>query len=224
MNEKTKIEQEIVDNPCISQKTLSGVTFSSDDRQFIKRQFDGVYEFMKDKLSDNQRFLAEIIIDNNTAISNKFDRIYERLEKHEKIIFNALKLQEEKVSDALKLQEEKVSDALKLQEEKIFNALKLQEEKVDGILQKQIINENNMLDILHGRNAILQKQIVNENNILEILHEQDEKLVVILSGVEDNMNNINLNISEINKKFNVLNKKLLKLEARIVNIEKNLRM
>ena len=213
MNEKTKIEQEIVDNPCISQKTLSGVTFSSDDRQFIKRQFDGVYEFMKDKLSDNQRFLAEIIIDNNTAISNKFDRIYERLEKHEKIIFNALKLQEEKVSDALKLQEEK-----------IFNALKLQEEKVDGILQKQIINENNMLDILHGRNAILQKQIVNENNILEILHEQDEKLVVILSGVEDNMNNINLNISEINKKFNVLNKKLLKLEARIVNIEKNLRM
>ena len=213
MNEKTKIEQEIVDNPCISQKTLSGVTFSSDDRQFIKRQFDGVYEFMKDKLSDNQRFLAEIIIDNNTAISNKFDRIYERLEKHEKIIFNALKLQEEKVSDALKLQEEK-----------IFNALKLQEEKVDGILQKQIINENNMLDILHGRNAILQKQIVNENNILEILHEQDEKLVVILSGVEDNMNNINLNISEINKKFNVLNKKHLKLEARIVNIEKNLRM
>ena len=92
------------------------------------------------------------------------------------------------------------------------------------LLQKQIINENNMLDILHGRNAILQKQIVNENNILEILHEQDEKLVVILSGVEDNMNNINLNISEINKKFNVLNKKHLKLEARIVNIEKNLRM
>ena len=65
-----KIEK-IIDNPCMSQKALSGITFSSDDRQFIKRQFDGVYEFLKDKNTENQRYLAEIIIDNNTANKKK---------------------------------------------------------------------------------------------------------------------------------------------------------
>jgi small-conductance mechanosensitive channel len=174
-----KIEK-IIDNPCMSQKALSGITFSSDDRQFIKRQFDGVYEFLKDKNTENQRYLAEIIIDNNTAVFKRFDTINDRLQKYEEKIFEVLQKQEEKVSDALKLQEI----------------------QVNNILQKQLVNEKNILDTLHNQDEKLgdilnkvEKNIININtniskinNRLIILNKRYVKLETRVTNIEKILN------------------------------------
>ena len=56
---------------------MSGVSFNNDDRQFLERQYNGLLEYLKDKLTENQRFLAEILIDNNSKISDKMDAITE---------------------------------------------------------------------------------------------------------------------------------------------------
>ena len=70
-----KTVQELISNPTMSEKAMSGVTFSSDDRQFIKREFDGVLFYIKDQMTETQRFLAEILIDNNASFNKNFDAI-----------------------------------------------------------------------------------------------------------------------------------------------------
>ena len=46
----------LIEDPVMLNKAKDGVTFSNDDRQFIKREFDGVISYLKDQLSDNQRY------------------------------------------------------------------------------------------------------------------------------------------------------------------------
>jgi septal ring factor EnvC (AmiA/AmiB activator) len=78
-----KTVQELISNPTMSEKALSGVTFSSDDRQFLKREFDGVLGYMKSdvssKITETQRFLAEILIDTHKTFNQKMDTLMEAM-------------------------------------------------------------------------------------------------------------------------------------------------
>ena len=77
----SKKTQEIVDNPCVSEKTLKGITFSSDDRQFLKRQYDGIALLIKDKFDENLKYLSEIIISNNALVFKELQGIKEEIGK-----------------------------------------------------------------------------------------------------------------------------------------------
>jgi chromosome segregation ATPase len=74
-----KTVQELIEQPTMSEKGMSGITLTGGDRQFIKREFDGVISYLKDKLTENQRFLAEILIDNNANFNLKMDAIMEAI-------------------------------------------------------------------------------------------------------------------------------------------------
>jgi chromosome segregation ATPase len=72
-----KTVKELIHEPAMLNKALTGVSFNNEDRQFLERQYNGIIEYLKDKLTENQRFLAEILIDNNASMSNKMDMISE---------------------------------------------------------------------------------------------------------------------------------------------------
>ena len=74
----------------VSAKTKKGMTLTIDDRKFIKCQNDYIIDLMKEKLDDNLRFIAEILITNNNKMLDFMDeirgelrKINERLEDHE---------------------------------------------------------------------------------------------------------------------------------------------
>lgn len=73
MNKKTITE--LINDPTMLNKAKAGVSFNNDDRQFLERQYNGIVNYLKDKLTESQRFLAEILIDNNAKIADKMDLI-----------------------------------------------------------------------------------------------------------------------------------------------------
>jgi hypothetical protein len=76
---KKKDTKELINDPTMSDKAKLGVSFNNDDRQFLERQYNGLLEYLKDKLTENQRFLAGILIDNNTTISDKMNALLENM-------------------------------------------------------------------------------------------------------------------------------------------------
>ena len=78
---RSKKVDEIVDNPGMDDKALSGVSFNNDDRQFLKRNFDEMYEWLKESNTENQRFITEIIVAANNMLFNKLDTINENIAK-----------------------------------------------------------------------------------------------------------------------------------------------
>jgi chromosome segregation ATPase len=76
---KKKTVKELINEPAISEKVLTGVSFNNNDRQFLERQYNGILEYMKDKISDTQKFLAEILINNNLKSADKIDAIFEAI-------------------------------------------------------------------------------------------------------------------------------------------------
>lgn len=90
-NKKTVTE--LINTPTISEEVLKGITFSSDDRQFLERQYMGIIEYLKDKLDDNIKFIAEILIDNNNKVFDQFNKIYDTIEKQEERIIVEFKKQ-----------------------------------------------------------------------------------------------------------------------------------
>ena len=57
----------------VSDKTAAGMSLNIDDRKFIKMQIDGVIDRMDEKMDNNLRFIAEIIIANNDKMFNHLD-------------------------------------------------------------------------------------------------------------------------------------------------------
>jgi peptidoglycan hydrolase CwlO-like protein len=72
---KTKNAADLISDPTMLDKAKAGVSFNNDDRQFLERQYNGLLEYLKDKLTENQKFLAEILIDNNSSVNSKIDAI-----------------------------------------------------------------------------------------------------------------------------------------------------
>jgi chromosome segregation ATPase len=93
---------DIVEHPVISEKALAGVTFSSDDKQYLKREFEEMHEFLKDQNTENQRFIAEIIMGANNLLFNKLDTINESI--------SAIRLDIGKIQDRIENIERKMEN------------------------------------------------------------------------------------------------------------------
>jgi chromosome segregation ATPase len=69
-----KIE-EIVENPCMCEESHNNCTFTVDDRIFLKRGFEELHDWLKEANTENQRYIAEIIVAANNMLFNKLDDI-----------------------------------------------------------------------------------------------------------------------------------------------------
>jgi chromosome segregation ATPase len=150
-----KTVQELIEQPTMSEKGMSGITLTGGDRQFIKREFDGVIGYLKDKLSENQRFLAEILIDNNASFHLKMDAVMEaileikrdikelRIEmKETKVEIKELKLEVKSISLELIIIHKKLLDHDQRLRDLEDQRLKDLENKKPNILEnKDIIND-----------------------------------------------------------------------------------
>jgi methanogenic corrinoid protein MtbC1 len=74
----------------VSEKTREGMSLTIDDRKFIKMQIDYVTDYVTEKMSDNIKFVAEIIIASNNKtyqymeeIKKELVKINDRLDEHE---------------------------------------------------------------------------------------------------------------------------------------------
>jgi len=70
----------------ISEKTNAGMSMNIDDRKFIKMQIDGVIDRMDEKMTDNLRIMAEIIITNNDKMCKHLDEQKDLMRSIEKRI------------------------------------------------------------------------------------------------------------------------------------------
>lgn len=79
-----------IDEVPVSEKTREGMSLTIDDRKFIKLQIDYVTDYVTEKMSDNIKFVAEIIIASNNktyqymeGILKELEKINDRLDEHE---------------------------------------------------------------------------------------------------------------------------------------------
>jgi archaellum component FlaC len=160
------------ENIPISEEVKNGLSWNNNDIHLLKRHFD------------RQDEVISQIYDEHAIIIT--DEVRKMLDERDKKIFETLLTQEEKIFTALKHQEEKIFTALKLQEEKVSGALNIQNSKIDIILEKQLLNEKNILSILNDindkfgfvkievegihkeLNELKKRTKVNEDNIKEI--------------------------------------------------------
>ena len=149
------------ENIPISEEVKNGLSWNNNDIHLLKRHFD------------RQDEVISQIYDEHAIIIT--DEVRKMLDERDKKIFETLLTQEEKIFTALKLQEEKVS-----------GALNIQNSKIDIILEKQLLNEKNILSILNDindkfgfvkievegihkeLNELKKRTKVNEDNIKEI--------------------------------------------------------
>lgn len=72
----------------ISLKTQKGMSLNIDDRKFIKVQNDHIIEVVNEKMAENIKYLAEILISNNNKMFDFMDEIRGELRKINKRIDN----------------------------------------------------------------------------------------------------------------------------------------
>lgn len=79
----------------VSERTRKGMTLTIDDRKFIKVQNDYILDVVSEKITDNVKYIAEIIMASNEKMFNFMDeirielkKIGKRLDNHETRIRN----------------------------------------------------------------------------------------------------------------------------------------
>jgi 2-C-methyl-D-erythritol 4-phosphate cytidylyltransferase len=65
----------------LSLKTQKGMSLNIDDRKFIKVQNDYIIEMVNEKMAENIKFVAEIIIASNNKTFQYMEDINKQLEK-----------------------------------------------------------------------------------------------------------------------------------------------
>lgn len=65
----------------VTEKTRKGMSLNIDDRKFIKVQNDYIIEMVNEKMAENIKFVAEIIIASNNKTFQYMEDINEQLKK-----------------------------------------------------------------------------------------------------------------------------------------------
>jgi hypothetical protein len=78
--------KEAVENPPISEQTERGITFSIDDRKFLKAQNDLMVDFITEKMDENLRFIAEIVIASTNKMYSYMEEIKTRLDRIDNVL------------------------------------------------------------------------------------------------------------------------------------------